>query len=437
MEKKNDVLLFVSPRALISPFFRYSLKILEMNNIDLREHMEKCLNENPFLEDQRAIANFSDIDQFLETVAKKTTFSEEMYFQMLFLKLSDKEKETALLLLDGIIEHRYVTNDLLRRVSIESGMSVIEIFRLIKKLQQLSPRGLFSFNFKDKIKTSLEAENKYNKDYAILLQNLDMLPKLGLSCLSNKCNFDELRLPEMLSEIGRIDIIFDANVDYDDCAYRIPDMIIECKSKNDFEYNVNEYILPQLSVNRELYDESMGKCRSDIDKKYIQNNFSSAELLIKSVRRRNSTLLKILKELVYRQLDFFDNLDATLRPISVKSLANALPMHESTIHRAIQDKTVATPRGIFSLKDLMPKEIKNKTCENSVSDHSIKEYMKMLIGNEPKNSPYSDSNIVSLLNSRGVNISRRTVSKYRNAISIPNTFTRANIYKTMKQLKRE
>ncbi|MDR3151379.1 MAG: hypothetical protein LBT67_00820, partial [Holosporaceae bacterium] len=194
MEKKNDVLLLVSPKALISPSLRYSLKILEMNNIELREHMEKCLDENPFLEDQKTIANFLDIDQFLEAVARKTTFSEEIYFQMLFLKLADREKETALLLLDGIIENRYVTNDLLRRVSVESGMSMVEIFRLIKKLQQLSPRGLFSFNFKDKIKTSLEAENKYNKDYAILLQNLDMLPKLGLSCLSNKCNFDERRL---------------------------------------------------------------------------------------------------------------------------------------------------------------------------------------------------------------------------------------------------
>jgi RNA polymerase sigma-54 factor len=241
----------------------------------------------------------------------------------------------------------------------------------------------------------------------------------------------------MLLEIGRIGIVFDANIDCDDCVYRIPDIIVERKSKDDFEYEVNKHILPQLSVNRELYDESMRKCRSDVDKKYIQNNFSIAELLIKSVRRRNSTILKILKELVYRQLDFFDNLDSTLRPVSIKSLANSLPIHESTIHRAIHGKTAATPRGIFPLKDLMPKEIKNKTCKNAVSDHSIKEYMKKLIGSEPKNSPYSDSNIVSLLNSRGVNISRRTVSKYRSAMSIPNAFARTNIYKITEQFQTE
>jgi RNA polymerase sigma-54 factor len=186
-------------------------------------------------------------------------------------------------------------------------------------------------------------------------------------------------------------------------------------------------MIPVVEVNRELYETSRRKSRSDTDKNYIRSQKISAELLIKSVTLRNITLTKIMQEIIYRQRDFFAGYSG-LMPIDAKSIARALMMNESTIYRAISNKTVSTPRGCIDIKSLMPKEIKCELGDSVATDYSIKEYMKNLISKEPKHTPYSDSNIVYLLNNRGIEISRRTVTKYRNCLNIPNVFQRMKAY---------
>jgi RNA polymerase sigma-54 factor len=106
-----------------------------------------------------------------------------------------------------------------------------------------------------------------------------------------------------------------------------------------------------------------------------------------------------------------------------------LSLHESTINRALANKTIATPRGIFELKDLMPRKIKSQ--DNEISNYSVKECVKVLICNEPKDNPYSDDRIADILNKRGINISRRTVSKYRDILNIPNVTKRGLNYRAM------
>ena len=105
--------------------------------------------------------------------------------------------------------------------------------------------------------------------------------------------------------------------------------------------------------------------------------------------------------------------------------------HQSTIHRAISNKTVSTPCGIFDIKELMPKEIKSEKSETIVTDHSVKQYIQTLINNEPKNSPYSDNDIVCFLEGRGINMSRRTIAKYRNDMDIANSNNRLKEYSLM------
>ncbi|GHU16973.1 RNA polymerase sigma-54 factor [Alphaproteobacteria bacterium] len=404
-----------------------------MSGLELCEHLQECIEENPFLEAEWPVNNFSSFDnsQFLENIAEKNTFHDEIYSQMLFLKLNDKEKEIAQILLDGINENGYLNNDLLKYVSREKDIPYFEILPLIKKLQQVSPSGLFSFNLKDKIRITLEAHNKYNRNHGILIENLENISKHGLLYLKNKCGFNDEQLSQMISEINNIGINFNTNAESNDFIYEVPDLIIEIKAKDDLELCINDEARPQISANKCLYEKTIANRCSQNDKKYANDKFSSAELLIKSLNYRNSTLLKIMREIAHHQQDFLEGKSDHMYPLSVKSIASSLIMHESTAHRAISEKTVVTPRGTFDIKALLPKEVKTTDCENVVSDYSIKEYMKTLINNEPKDNPYSDDHIVSCLNSRGINISRRTVSKYRNAMEIPTSHQRTRLHKIL------
>jgi RNA polymerase sigma-54 factor len=177
----------------------------------------------------------------------------------------------------------------------------------------------------------------------------------------------------------------------------------------------------------ELYDRSLNKCRSEADKIYIRNNGAEARLLIRAINSRSSVLLKVANEMIGRQRNFFSGRDRCFVPVSTESVARSLFLHESTVGRAVSNKTISTPRGIFELKELLPKKVESVSGE--VSDHSVKEYIRNLIRNEPRNSPYSDDNLVSSCNARGIEISRRTISKYRCALRIPNSHERTKIYK--------
>ncbi|MDR2681622.1 MAG: RNA polymerase sigma-54 factor [Holosporaceae bacterium] len=421
MEPRNDIFLFATQRTTVSPILLYSTKILGMNNLDLYDHIRDCISENPFLEAEWPADNFSSPNnsQLLENLAKETTFQDEIYVQMPFLKLNAKETEIIPFLLDGIRENGYLNSNLLKYITDEKKVSYFELLQLIKKLQKLSPPGLFTFNLKDKIKLILEAKNKYNKNYAILVENLENITKYGLSYLREKYKFTPGQLSLMISEIGCCNINCRVESESQYIMSPIPDMIISRQTATDFNLSINDMLLPQVLVNTKLFAEISRKHCSKNDKKYLNDQFFSAELLVKSINYRNKTLLKVVREIAHRQQDFFNCRGSFLYPVSVRSIADTLLMSESTVHRAISEKTVATPRGIFTIKHLLPKEIKSKTCHDVVSDYSIKEYMKALINNEPLDSPYNDSHIVSFLNSRGINISRRTVAKYRSTMEIP------------------
>ena len=127
-------------------------------------------------------------------------------------------------------------------------------------------------------------------------------------------------------------------------------------------------------------------------------------------------------------MDFFQGNSFSLIPLNAKTLAQSLSLHESTVHRAIMNKSISTSHGIFDMGQLLAKKI-NTFGDEIASDYSVKQYMKQLIKQEPHNSPYSDENIVYFLSTRGIVISRRTVAKYRESMNIPNSINRIRNYK--------
>jgi RNA polymerase sigma-54 factor len=394
-----------------------------MSNLDLVEHVEEKLQENPFLTREYASSTHSEL---VENIAHKRQLKDEVMEQLSFLHLSDREREITWALIHNLSGNIYLDAEMLRDISREKNVDQLELLKIVNKLRKTSLSSLFSFNLQDKLKTFLENSGKYNENYGKLIGNIDLVFSDDWSTLKRRCHLSDAALSQMMSTMSGAFLSLDCFSE--ECAFSPPvDLVVETRTKNNLEISVDEESIPPVRFNAFLHAESAKKCRSRADKKYVKENATSAELLIKSLNHRNSTLLKVAQEVVSRQKDFFICNDQHLTPISSKSVADALFLHDSTIHRTISNKRISTPRGIFEFKALLPRKI--NSISEEVSDYALKGYIKELIGQEPKNNPYSDNDIVNFAHSRGINISRRTVAKYRAGLDIPNSSDRVRIYK--------
>ena len=426
MEKKSNLSLSTSQRTVLAQSLRFSLNILEMNNIELQDFINNSLNENPFLKENDEIENhlyFETIDNIVAPMHDKDNFFKEIAF----LKFNETEKNIAELLYDYVLENKYITSEFCKNISKEKSISYQNILDIIKKLQDISMQGLFSFNLKDKIKNIFETKGKYDTEHKIFIQNIDILLLQGLSAFQKRTNLSKLTLRKIISDIKNIGYFVETEQNHH-CIFKSADIIIK-KTNSNYNSEINNLQSPLIDW--DLYNQTSKKIKSKQDNEYIKEKITEAELLVRSINYRNSTLLKIIQEIAHRQNDFFIGRSSFLIPISAQSIANSIMCHQSTIHRAISNKTVSTPCGIFDIKELMPKEIKSEKSETIVTDHSVKQYIQTLINNEPKNSPYSDNDIVCFLEGRGINMSRRTIAKYRNDMDIANSNNRLKEYSLM------
>jgi RNA polymerase sigma-54 factor len=392
-----------------------------MNNLELREYIDEKFVENPFLIIKYNQKTHHD---FIDKFPCKSNLEDEISKETAFLHFSDFEREIAKTLIHNIGDD-CLNNEILRHIFCQKKLSYLDLLAIINRLKKTSFAHMFAFNLQDKLKTFLENNGLYNGNYQNLIKNITLVLSGDRAALKAKCGVPEEELSRMISSLKNA---FSSSLPHEHSVQqRQVDLVIEEESLDEFKVTMDEKTFPEVEFDHELYAQSQKKCRSPSDKSYVKNNASAAKLLVKSTGFRSSTLLRIANEIVYRQLDFFLGKDLYLTPISTQSIAYSLFLHESTVNRAILGKSIATPRGIFELRSLLPRRI--KSYENKVSEHSIKEYMKKLIKNEPKENPYSDCHIASFLNTRGINISRRTISKYRDILHIPNLVERTKIYK--------
>jgi RNA polymerase sigma-54 factor len=423
MKEKAELLLSTHQRPILSQSLQYSLKILEMSNLDLTEHIEERLLENPFLTREYTPSTHSEL---LENITRGRQLKDEVFEQLSFLHMSDREREIAWTLIHNLSGNIYLDSETLMDISQEKNIDQLELLKIVNKLRKTSLSGMFTFNLQDKLKTFLENSGKYNKDYGKLIRNIDLIFSDEWSTLKKRCKLSEETLIKMMSVMTRALL----SPDYfpEECVFSTSvDLTVEVRAKNTLEIAANEESIPRIQFDAPLHAESTKKCRSCADKKYVKEKSASAELLIKALNHRSSTLLKVAREVISRQRNFFVGNDQYLAPIGSKSIGDTLFLHHSTVHRTISNKLISTPRGIFEFKTLLPRKI--NSISDEISDYALKEYMKELIDNEPKNNPYSDNNIASLMHSKGINISRRTVAKYRAAEKIQNSSERIRIYK--------
>ena len=204
----------------------------------------------------------------------------------------------------------------------------------------------------------------------------------------------------------------------------IPDVLMRAAPDGGWIIEMNNDTLPRVLVNTRYYAKISGSARSKDEKSYLSERFQSANWLVKSMHQRANTILKVATEIVRQQEGFFQRGVQHLRPLVLRDIAEVISMHESTVSRVTSNKYMATPRGIYELKYFFTQAIAGSDGGESHSAESVRHRIKTLIDNEGPTDVLSDDRIVEILKADGVDIARRTVAKYREALRIPSSVQR-------------
>ena len=254
--------------------------------------------------------------------------------------------------------------------------------------------------------------------------HLDLLATCDQARLIKRAGLSEEQLKGVLSLIRTLDPKPGARLQESDLEYVVPDVFV-AKHKDQWVVTLNPDIAPKLRVNP-FYSAMIKRADSSHDNVSMKNHLQEARWFIKSLHSRNDTLLRVAKSIVEKQGDFFEHGAIAMRPMVLRNIAEELELHESTISRVTTQKYMHTPRGVIEFKYFFSSHV-STDGGGECSATAIRALIKELVGTENPAKPLSDSKISDLLNEKGINVARRTIAKYREAMSIPSTSQRKRL----------
>jgi RNA polymerase sigma-54 factor len=303
-------------------------------------------------------------------------------------------------------------------VSSELGILEETVKKALKIVQSLEPDGIAARNINECLKIQTAKKGVMDENiYKVIDSYLELLAENKYSQLAKEIGVDSRKAQEYGDFIKSLEPKPSRGFyTGDEVKYIIPDAYIK---KIDDEYFIimNEDLMPRLTIN-DMYKEIIKEDTNKEAVEYVKDRLNSALFLIKSIEHRKSTIYRVIEKLLELQREYFDYGEAYLKPMTLKEIADSLEVHESTVSRAIREKYIYTSKGTIRLKDLFTVGLSSNDSGEDISTRTIKNEIKIMIEKEDKHSPLSDQNICDLLNNAGMNISRRTVAKYREELGI-------------------
>jgi RNA polymerase sigma-54 factor len=304
------------------------------------------------------------------------------------------------------------------------GCDEARIETVLARLQRFDPTGIFARSLSECLAIQLRERNRYDPAMEALLANLELLARRDLPQLMRLCGVDAEDLAEMIGEIRALDpkpaLAFDSTV----AQAVTPDVLMRPVPGGGWLVELNSDTLPRVLVNQRYYTTVTKAARNKEEKSYLSERYQSANWLIKSLHQRANTILKVSSEIVRQQEGFFRYGIQHLRPLVLRDIAAVIGMHESTVSRVTANKYIATPRGIYELKYFFTQAIAGSEGADAHSAEAVRHRIKGLIDLEKPEEVLSDDRIVEILKGEGIDIARRTVAKYREALRIPSSVQR-------------
>jgi RNA polymerase sigma-54 factor len=326
-------------------------------------------------------------------------------------------------LIDMVDETGYLTGDL-QTVADKLGCSLNDVEAVLAVLQTLDPPGICARNLTECLALQLKERDRFDPAMRTLVENLPLLAKRDLAALRRLCRVDDEDLADMIAEIRNLNpkpgLAFGSTL----VQPIVPDVFVRAAPDGTWQVELNSDTLPKVLISQKYHAQVSKTTRNDKDKTYLADCLQTATWLVRALDQRAKTILKVSSEIVRQQDGFFVKGVQHLRPLNLKTVADAIGMHESTVSRVTANKYMATSRGIFELKYFFTSSIAAADGGEAHSAEAVRHRIKQLIEAETTVDVLSDDTIVDKLREAGIDIARRTVAKYREAMRIPSSVQR-------------
>ena len=324
---------------------------------------------------------------------------------------------------DRLDEAGYLASPL-RELADDLGVALAEAEAGLALVQTLDPTGVAARSLGECIALQAREADRYDPAMARLIDNLDLLGRGELARLKRMCGVDDEDFADMLAELRG----YDPKPGLRFCSGGgepvTPDVLITARSDGGWDIAINQATLPRLIVNRSYYVEMKGACDDKAARGWLTDRLADANWLVKALDQRQRTILKVASELVKQQAGFFHHGVSQLKPLTLRTVADAIEMHESTVSRVTSNKYLMCPRGTYELKYFFTSGVASADGEGSASAEAVKAAIKQLIDGEDAKAILSDDTLVDLLKDKGFDLARRTVAKYREAIGLGSSVQR-------------
>ncbi|CAA9255171.1 MAG: RNA polymerase sigma-54 factor RpoN [uncultured Acetobacteraceae bacterium] len=304
------------------------------------------------------------------------------------------------------------------------GCETARVAAIRARMQRFDPTGLFCRDLRECLAVQLAERDRLDPAMRALLDNLDLLAKRDRAGLMRLCGVDAEDLADMAAEIRRLDPKPGTSFDAAPAPAVVPDLLMRRAPDGGWVLELNPDTLPRVLVNRGFHARALLGARSREDRAFLTERLQSANWLIKSLEQRAGTILKVAAEIVARQEGFFRRGVGHLRPLTLRDVADEVSLHESTVSRVTANKYIATPRGTFELKYFFTTAIPGTCGGETHSAEAVRHRIRALVEAEDPVAVLSDDTIMDRLRQEGVDIARRTVAKYRDALRIPSSVQR-------------
>ena len=377
-------------------------------------------------------AQRDDLPDALDFVAERPrSLATYILEQLELIFVEPADRRIALKLAEGLDEAGYCRLEA-PAVAEAVGVSVDVVERIWARLRQIEPAGLFARNLAECLAAQLAERNRLDPAMKALLDNLDFVAAGEMGQLRRRCGVDEEDLRDMLTELRTLDPRPGQAFDFEPIQPVAPDLTLTPAKdaetgEEGWHIELNTESLPRVLVDRHYHATLMKGARAKPDRDFVAERFQSANWLVKTLEQRATTILKVAREIVRQQDGFFRHGVSALRPLVLRDIAIATELHESTVSRVTSNKYMATPRGIFELKYFFTSSLPGRAPGAVVSSEAVRSRIRLLVGAESAQQPLSDDRIVDLLSGEGVEIARRTVAKYREAMRIPSSAERRRL----------
>lgn len=365
-----------------------------------------------------------DEDYNLEAfVAAEMTLGDHLAEQLSVAFAGPAQRMIGQYLIDLVDEAGYLPPDL-GQAAERLGATQADVEGVLAVLQKFDPPGVCARNLSECLAIQLRELDRYDPAMQALVEHLDLLAKRDIAALRKLCGVDDEDIGDMIGEIRRLNPKPGMKFGSARLQTMVPDVYVRPGPDGGWHVELNSDTLPRVLVNQTYYSQLSKKVGKDGDKSYFTDALQNATWLVRALDQRARTILKVATEIVRQQDGFFTHGVAHLRPLNLKAVADAIQMHESTVSRVTANKYMATNRGTFELKYFFTASIASADGGEAHSAEAVRHHIKQLIDSEAPSAILSDDTIVERLRASGIDIARRTVAKYREAMRIPSSVQR-------------